>query len=72
MRDLLSNQWSAVAQVPGMTDDDYAKLLDEVSAGLTASLNKNEAIDFAALLKLILQILDIIMKLLPQNAVPLR
>ncbi len=72
MRDVLATQWTAIAQVPNMTDEDYAKLLDEAGTGLTASITKFQAIDFAALLKLILQILDIVLKLLPQNAVPLQ
>lgn len=71
-RDVLTLQWTAVAQVPGMTDEDYAKLLDEAAAGLNASIKQFQAIDFKKLLELILQILDIIMKLLPQHQVPLR
>jgi hypothetical protein len=65
VRDLLSNQWSAVAQEGGAIGD-YAQLLDETAAGLKASVPANaEAIDLRTILEIIKIILDLIERLNP-------
>jgi hypothetical protein len=66
VRDAISTQWSAVAQEGGK-DADYAKLLGEISDGLTASVQQPQAIDIAMIMKII-QLIMGILKLIPQAA----
>ena len=61
-KDVLGAQVVKLAQEGGK-DGDYAKLLDEASAGLTASITLNQAFDLAKILELIKLILDLIAKL---------
>lgn len=68
-REVLSNQFAALLQEGGK-DADYAKLLDEVSAGLMSSVPRDKfaALDLKQMLELIRMIIDMILKMLPANA----
>jgi hypothetical protein len=61
-RDALGAQWTKLAQEGGK-DADYAKLLEEASAGLAASISLPQAFNLAEILELIKLILDLISKL---------
>lgn len=68
MRDAFGAQWIKLAQEGGK-DADFAKLLQEASAGLSASTaGSNEALNFRQILEAIKVILDLLQKLFPAGA----
>jgi hypothetical protein len=62
MRTAMEAQFVKLAQ-EGAKDADYAKWLNEVSAGVSASVSLNQAFDLAKILEIIKLILDLISKL---------
>ncbi len=68
LRDTLGSQWIAAVQ-EGATDASLAGLLDECSAGLSASVSRQsaEGFDLQQLLSIIKLILDLITQLFPKG-----
>lgn len=64
VRDLLSEQWAAVLQAGG-AEPELAKLLSEAADGLNASSPNAQAIDLETIMRIVMMVLELLMKLFP-------